>query len=113
LNLVPGAVLNVSIFLYRCAFQCGVGGSATAARTDSCEIPENLLNDGCYYLRLLIVRDSSVVIFAQRNVAAFEVRDLPGGAWYGKWQGAVRPALKWSTEVVSAEPLLVCGGAAQ
>ncbi len=113
-NLVPDAVLHISIFLYSLEEVCIFNvGSEAAPRPrglirHTCEIPGNLLNDGCYYLRLLIVRDLSTPIFAHNNVAAFEVRDLPrAGAWYGKWQGAVRPTLKWETEVISAESSLV------
>lgn len=113
-NLVPDAVLNVSIFLYSLEEVCIFNvGSEAAPRPrglirHACEIPGNLLNDGCYYIRLFIIRDASVAIFSQNNAAAFEVRDVPrAGAWYGKWQGAVRPALKWETEVISAESSLV------
>ncbi|HZS70344.1 MAG TPA: ABC transporter ATP-binding protein [Candidatus Acidoferrum sp.] len=113
-NLVPDAVLHISIFLYSLEEVCIFNvGSEAAPRPrglirHTCEIPGNLLNDGCYYLRLLIVRDLSTPIFTHNNVAAFEVRDLPrAGAWYGKWQGAVRPNLKWATEVIGAESSLV------
>ena len=113
-NLVPDAVLNVSLFLYSLEEVCifNVGSDAQPRPRGlirhTCEIPGNLLNDGCYYLRLLIVRDVSVVIFTQNNAAAFEVHDVPrAGAWFGKWQGAVRPTFQWETEVVSTESSLV------
>jgi hypothetical protein len=43
-------------------------------------------------------------------VLVFEVRDTPDlrGGWFGKWKGAVRPILDWTTErleVAVAAPL--------
>jgi lipopolysaccharide transport system ATP-binding protein len=108
-NLVPGAVLNVSIFLFSLEEVCIFNVSSESQPRPrglirhTCEVPGNLLNNGCYYLRVLVVRDSSVVLLSQNNVVSFEVHDVPRrGAWYGKWQGAVRPHLPWTSEVVEA-----------
>jgi lipopolysaccharide transport system ATP-binding protein len=66
-----------------------------------CHIPDNFLNDGLYRVQMLIVKDKSEVIFDFDNAAIFEVHDIErDGAWYGKWQGAVRPNFRWETSVV-------------
>jgi len=67
-----------------------------------CYVPGDLLNDGIHTVELLMVKDQGVVIFRQENLLVFEVRDEVErrGDWYGRWAGAVRPNLKWTTEFV-------------
>ena len=68
-----------------------------------CQIPGNLLNDGIYRLLLLVVQDQGTVIYLHEDILVFEVRDVVDenrGGWYGKWPGAVRPNLVWSTELM-------------
>lgn len=63
-------------------------------------IPSDLLNEGNYYVNLLLVRDQSTVLVNAVNVLAFRVADDPSrrGAWYGSWDGVVRPRLHWETK---------------
>ena len=57
-----------------------------------CLIPGNFLNDGSYYISLIFVRDSSVVLFYYEECLSFNVEDYRQDiAWYGKWAGCVRP----------------------
>jgi hypothetical protein len=47
------------------------------------------------------VKDASVGILFQNNVVAFEVVEGEVvGNWYGRHPGAVRPKLRWETEVL-------------
>jgi lipopolysaccharide transport system ATP-binding protein len=65
-----------------------------------CRVPGDLLNDGVYHLKLLVLRDSSKITFRLEDALAFEVVDLGTrpGAWFGREPGAVRPRLEWQTE---------------
>jgi lipopolysaccharide transport system ATP-binding protein len=109
-NLVPDAQLNISFFLYNleevCIFNVVSESEPRPAGLirQVCHVPGDLLNDGSYYIRLLIVRDTSVPILSHPNVGSFEVHDVERqGAWFGKWPGAVRPWFIWESEVGIAE----------
>lgn len=70
---------------------------------DTCQIPGGLLNDGEYRVDLLVIKDQSAPIYNHDSILSFSVRESVGtrlGAWYGKWQGIVRPRLAWTTELV-------------
>jgi hypothetical protein len=57
---------------------------------------------------MIIVKDASVGILFQNNVVAFEVVEGEVvGNWYGRRPGAVRPKLKWVTEVVESRDSIV------
>jgi lipopolysaccharide transport system ATP-binding protein len=65
------------------------------------EIPGDFLNTGTYYVNAMIVKDASVGVLVKNGTAAFEV--VEGkivGNWYGRRPGAVRPKLKWQTEII-------------
>jgi len=69
----------------------------------TCYVPASLLNDGTYRVDLLVVKDESTGIYAHDgilNFAVHEAMETRRGSWYGKWPGAVRPNLRWSTELV-------------
>jgi lipopolysaccharide transport system ATP-binding protein len=68
-----------------------------------CHIPGDLLNDGIYRVRLLVVKDQEFVVYSHDDALVFEVRDAVErrSAWFGKWEGAVRPDLEWKTEQLS------------
>jgi lipopolysaccharide transport system ATP-binding protein len=70
------------------------------------EIPGDFLNAGSYYVNMLIVKDASTGILFRDNVVAFEVVEGEVvGNWYGQVPGAVRPQLKWKSEVIDADDL--------
>ncbi|ALI99907.1 ABC transporter ATP-binding protein [Rufibacter tibetensis] len=57
-----------------------------------CTIPGNFLNDGSYYISLIVVKDTSVNLFYYEECLSFEIEDYRGDIkWFGKWMGAVRP----------------------
>ena len=101
-NYLPDVVLNFSIVIYNiegiAIFNTGsVAGSFPAGVVcGSFVIPGDFLNDDTYSVRLLIVKDTSVVLLDVSDVLMFEVRDSDRqGNWYGKWIGAVRPKFDW------------------
>jgi lipopolysaccharide transport system ATP-binding protein len=68
----------------------------------SIKIPGDLLNDGTHRLQLYIVENQSVVLSRHDDLLVFDVMEPSGERenWYGKWIGAVRPKLEWSTELL-------------
>lgn len=106
-NHSHGAELNLSVVLYNtegvCIFNTGSGAKRMAKGLvrGRFVVPGNFLNDGSYSVRVLIVKDQSVVLLDLNDMLVFEIRDLDrGGAWFGKWIGAVRPQLEWQYELV-------------
>lgn len=94
---------NLSLILYTAAGNC-IFNVATAPQDmepgiyeSILQIPGKLLNDDIYTMSLLVVKDSSVVMFGMEELLTFEVSEGPrDGNWYGKWLGAVRPDLEFS-----------------
>jgi lipopolysaccharide transport system ATP-binding protein len=82
------------------------GPRACGLFRDTCLVPGDLLNDALHRVELLVVENDTNVIYRHPEVLEFEVRDVPDlrGAWYGKWKGAVRPVLDWTTEAVDGSP---------
>jgi lipopolysaccharide transport system ATP-binding protein len=115
-NLEPGCRLNLSIHLFN---EDGIRVFNTAPHREPvwhgkpfqpglyksvCRIPGNLLNDGTHYLQLLAIRDQAHLIYNHDDLLAFDVADERDTTerWHGKWQGAVRPALEWRTDLLHA-----------
>jgi lipopolysaccharide transport system ATP-binding protein len=69
---------------------------------DVCHIPGDLLNNGVYNVEL-VVQAKERVIHKQRDILSFDVLDSPElrGTWYGRWDGVIRPLLKWTTEYIA------------
>jgi lipopolysaccharide transport system ATP-binding protein len=67
----------------------------------TCNIPGDLLNSGTHQVKLLVVRDQTVIIYQKDEAISFQIHDPPEsrGAWYGKRVGAVRPKLEWKAEL--------------
>jgi lipopolysaccharide transport system ATP-binding protein len=97
-NMLESADLNLSIFLYNMTGEC-VFNVGSQAKTFSkglikgmLEIPANFLNDGSYYISVMIVKDTADPIYFMEDAISFDVADWREGTnWYGKWPGAVRP----------------------
>lgn len=114
-NLQPGAHLNLSLHVYNeqgiMVFNTGpMQGREFPAGLfrDVCHVPGDLLNDGMHRIELLVVKDERNIIYRQDDILVFNVLDTieMRGAWYGKWQGAVRPILEYSTELIEADESL-------
>jgi lipopolysaccharide transport system ATP-binding protein len=67
-------------------------------------IPGNFLSEGTLFIKAALATMEPVITqFSERDVVAFQVIDcLDGesarGDWTGRWGGAVRPLLKWTTQ---------------
>jgi lipopolysaccharide transport system ATP-binding protein len=113
-NYVANAVLNVSMLLNNVEEVCVFNVASGIARLPAglirhtVEIPGDFLNVGSYYVNMIIVKDASVGILFQNNVVAFDVVEGEvEGHWYGHRPGAVRPKLRWETEVVESRDSIV------
>lgn len=109
-NFKDNAELNVSIFLYSMTGECvfNIGDEAQFYQKgivkSVCEIPGDFLNDGSYYISVMIVRDRLAPVFFFEDALAFDIIDYREGTeWYGKWPGAIRPKMiqikSWQSEL--------------
>ncbi len=70
-----------------------------------CRIPDNLLNEGTYRIRIVFLEFESVRVLYDRNEAAvFSVRDIGERpvSWHGRFIGSVHPKLSWATDLLSS-----------
>jgi lipopolysaccharide transport system ATP-binding protein len=70
-----------------------------------CHVPGDLLNNGRYRVRIMLVRDTSIVVYKMDDAIVFDLQDSPDrrGHWFGAMSGVVRPLLEWETERLDAE----------
>lgn len=97
-NMEDGMNLNLSLFLYSMTGECvfNIANHSECYKKgiikSELEIPGDFLNDGSYYLSIMIVRDAMAPVFFFEEALAFDIHDYREGTeWYGKWPGAVRP----------------------
>jgi len=97
-NTLNDVELNVSIHLYAITGECifNIGNKAQKFNegivSTQVEIPGNFLNDGSYFLSIMVVKNSSIVLVNFDELFEFEIADYrEDTTWYGKWPGYVRP----------------------
>lgn len=68
----------------------------------TCDVPGNLLNDGIYSLRLLIIEEGGQEILSLDEALIFSVHPIVRaiGAYMGKRPGLVAPLLPWNVEEI-------------
>lgn len=106
-NQQENVLLNAGLHLFNYAGECifDVASSPVLCNTGTvqgeCRIPGNFLNDGSYYISLIIVQDTSIPLFYYEAGLHFEVADFrENTTWFGKWKGAVRPQFPFRFEPV-------------
>ncbi len=69
-----------------------------------CRVPGDLLNDGIHRVALYVDKNGRTIL-QQDDILVFEVRDAVEirHGWHGKWVGAVRPMLRWTSELVEID----------
>lgn len=104
-NRQDDVVLNAGLHLFNYAGECifDVASAPVLCKAGKvqgeCRIPGNFLNDGAYYLSLIIVQDTSIPLFYFEAGLHFEVADFrENTTWFGKWKGAVRPQFPFRFE---------------
>lgn len=97
-NMQEETVLNIGLHLFTASGECVFdlpSPAVTCAKglvEGECTIPGNFLNDGSYYISIIIVRDTSISLYYHEECLRFELEDYRENIqWYGKWWGAVRP----------------------
>ncbi len=102
-NQLPGASLNLGLHLFSVSGECIFDVSSPSSEMPEgiveaeCKIPGNFLNDGSYFISVVIVKDTSVMLYYHEDCARFEVEDYRENVnYYGKWRGAVRPQFPFS-----------------
>ena len=115
-NLRPGAHLNVDLQLHNeqgiLVFQAGPSETSgwlgrpypVGLFRDACYVPGDLLNSGVHQVTIQVIRDGGVLLHREADALVFEVRDAidKRAGWFGSWDGAVRPILDWTTDLVAA-----------
>jgi lipopolysaccharide transport system ATP-binding protein len=115
-SLRPNVYLSPSIVLYNeqgvVVFTSGPAFDSTGyERNDPaglyrhvCRVPGDLLNDGTHRVALYIAKNGRTIL-QEDQILVFDIRDVVEvrHGWHGKWAGAVRPMLDWSSELVQAE----------
>ncbi len=102
-NMEEESILNLSMHLYTFTGECifNVGTQAESFGKGlikgTCEIPGNFLNDGSYVVSMMIVKDTSTVLYNMEEALVFDIEDFRENVtWYGKWPGYIRPQLNFS-----------------
>lgn len=97
-NMCDNVLLSTGFHLFSYSGECIFDIPSSATFFDrgliegECTIPGNFLNDGSYFISLIIIRDSSVQLFYFEECISFDLEDYRGDIkWYGKWVGSVRP----------------------
>jgi lipopolysaccharide transport system ATP-binding protein len=69
----------------------------------SCRIPENLMNQGTYRLRVAFLNESARVLYDNVEAAVFSVHDVRERKfqWYGRFIGSIHPRFEWTTQLVN------------
>jgi lipopolysaccharide transport system ATP-binding protein len=104
-NFTDNIYLSIGLHLYSYSGECIFDIPSPSSYFDKglieveCTIPGNFLNDGSYYISLVIVKDTSVPLFLFEECMSFDLEDYRGDIqWYGKWEGAVRPNFPFRIE---------------
>jgi lipopolysaccharide transport system ATP-binding protein len=109
-NVDPSARVSVSFSLYNerdvllfdiCPPDWQQDPSPSGLLHTACYLPGDLLNDGLHRIDLILWRNHSPVI-REPFALTFNIQDSmeDRGNWYGEWQGAIRPRLKWESNKV-------------
>ncbi|MEI7684218.1 MAG: ATP-binding cassette domain-containing protein, partial [Planctomycetota bacterium] len=109
INHVPGAQLHLSVHLVEVEKGC-ILCTTSAPRCHEAgvirsgfRLPGGLVNDGTFFLRVIVVEDGVNPILVVNEALFFTIHDTERtSGWYGKWEGAVRPRLNWTVENAQA-----------
>jgi lipopolysaccharide transport system ATP-binding protein len=109
-NLVPSARLHITLHLYTAegiiAFTTGCMGNRSLPAglfRSTCFIPGDLLNSGLHRFVVLVVRDTSSVIYSHESGVPINILDVQrrSGTCFGREPGVVQPVLQWATECLN------------
>jgi lipopolysaccharide transport system ATP-binding protein len=101
-NLLPQLVFNLSMHVFNSFDQLIFASRSHDYTIDnnlvklSCQIPAHLLNDGGYYVTMMIVNNNKAVYVLEEAISFEIVEGERKIAWLAKWPGYVRPKLEWT-----------------
>lgn len=102
-SLVDDLTLSVGMYLFTVGGECIFTVLSDSVKADkgliegSCTIPGNFLTDGSYTVSLTFFKNITEDIFYYEECLYFDVDDDPDHmAWYGNWNGFVRPKLPFT-----------------
>jgi lipopolysaccharide transport system ATP-binding protein len=113
-NLVPEKPIDLFVLLYNAEGGVVFGHNTFLEKSwhgrpcprglfrSTCAVPGDLMNDGEYRLRLIVFSDEARAICKFDDIANFTVLDAPEvrNGFNASWPGAVRPHLKWTTDLI-------------
>ena len=101
--LKGGLSINLSLHLFLQSGECIMANITNlpgpilkeGLHKSICKIPANLLNNGFYYVSIMVVKDGTSVIFNLDSCLEFEIHEniRIGTNWFGKYPGFVRPLI--------------------
>ena len=99
-NYVEDKPINLSLHLYtmnnECVFNVHTESKylGSGLRRSVCRIPSHFLNDGYYYISMMVVAERSYPLFNFEEAVTFEVHEnRAASGWHGKMPGFIRPKL--------------------
>jgi len=110
-NLVPDGQLHITLHLYNAEQIIAFTTANLNARPKPaglirsvCYFPGDLLNSGSHRFVVMVVKDTSSVIYSHESRVSFDIFDIRErqGTWYGKEPGVVQPVLKWTEEYLGS-----------
>ena len=103
-NTLSDVELNISLHVYASTGECifNIGSVPQICQmgliSHQTTIPANFLNDGNYYISVMIVKNGTTILYNFEELFTFEIADYrENTSWFGKWPGYVRPGFKIST----------------
>ncbi len=111
-NLIADSHLHVTLHLFTAD---GIIAFTTGCRDNHpiqaglfrsvCHIPGDLLNSGLHRFVVLVVKDTSLLIYSHQSRVPINILDLRErvGTWFGKEPGVVQPLLKWTKEYLGKD----------
>jgi len=104
-NFTDDVSLAIGLHLFTYGGECIFDNQSPSAYYNKgliegeCTIPGNFLNDGSYFISIIVNRDTSIELFYFEECMSFDLEDYRGEIkWYGKWMGAVRPRFPFHIE---------------
>ena len=116
-NLAPEALIHLTLHLYTADHVIAFTTASLNSRPISaglyrsvCHFPGDLLNSGLHRFEVLVVKDTSDVIFKHASRVSILILDLEerSGSWYGREPGVVQPRLEWTTDCLGSDLIPHC-----
>jgi lipopolysaccharide transport system ATP-binding protein len=119
-KMTPGVCLDLAAEVFNehgvnvfTTAQMGEPAAPVGLLRSAFTIPGDLMNSGTYRIHLNVMLGGGVTSACWEDIVAFEVHDTPSelrGDYHDSWPGAMRPNLRWKTEVIDSAAIKAEGG---